>query len=148
MRIPSVYSSSTHRPDVAMTPMIDVVFLLLIFFVWTASFQIVELQLPSKLSQLSGAGTADNTDLQREDFETVIVRIRIEGTRLQWSVNGQPALNLQEVRDRLKQVASIRVDVPVLVDPEQTISLGDVLDVYDSARQEGFTNIQFTTIVR
>jgi biopolymer transport protein ExbD len=145
MRIPSVYSNSTHRPDVAMTPMIDVVFLLLIFFLWTASFQIVELQLPSKLSKLSGAGTADKTDLQREDFETVIVRIQVEGTSLQWSVNNQPAQNLGEVRARLKQVASIRVDLPVLVDPDQAISLGDVLDVYDAARQEGFTNIQFTT---
>ena len=144
MRVPSVFSSSTHRPDVAMTPMIDVVFLLLIFFLWTASFQIVELQLPSKLSRLSGAGSSDNTDLQEEDFETVVVRIRIQGTRLLWSVNDQPALNLQEVRARLKQVASIRVDLPVLVDPEETIPLGDVLDVYDSARQEGFTNIQFT----
>ena len=36
--------------DSAMTPMIDVVFLLLIFFVWTASFQIVEQILPSEIS--------------------------------------------------------------------------------------------------
>lgn len=145
MRVPSVYSRSTHRPDVAMTPMIDVVFLLLIFFLWTASFQIVELQLPSKLSHLSGAGTADTTDLPKADFETVIVRIQIEGTQLRWSVNGQPAKNLAEVRARLKQVASIRLELPVLVDPDRVVSLGDVLDVYDAARQEGFTNIQFTT---
>ena len=32
--------------EIKMTPMIDVVFLLLIFFVWTASFQVVEYLLP------------------------------------------------------------------------------------------------------
>ena len=37
--------------DKAMTPMIDVVFLLLVFFVWTASFQIIEHVLPSKRSE-------------------------------------------------------------------------------------------------
>ncbi len=145
MRVPSVYTDSTHRPDVAMTPMIDVVFLLLIFFLWTASFQIVELQLPSKLSRLTGAGTAEDRDLQQEDFETVIVRIRMAEARLQWSVNDQPALNLEQVRARLKQVASIRIDLPVLVDPDAEISLGDVMDVYDAARLQGFNNIQFTT---
>ena len=36
--------------DSAMTPMIDVVFLLLVFFVWTASFTIVEHILDSEMS--------------------------------------------------------------------------------------------------
>ena len=41
--------------DKAMTPMIDVVFLLLVFFVWTASFQIIEHVLPSKMSAQLGS---------------------------------------------------------------------------------------------
>ena len=39
MKIPR---SHHEQNDVAMTPMIDVVFLLMIFFVCTASFEIVE----------------------------------------------------------------------------------------------------------
>ena len=41
--------------DAAMTPMIDVVFLLLVFFVWTASFQIIEQALPSQLVSQTGS---------------------------------------------------------------------------------------------
>ena len=47
MRIPDSSTHSGDRQDVTMTPMIDVVFLLLIFFICTASFQIVEQTLQS-----------------------------------------------------------------------------------------------------
>ncbi|MEO8496389.1 MAG: biopolymer transporter ExbD, partial [Planctomycetota bacterium] len=40
MRRPSIFTERREPLDVKMTPMIDVVFLLLIFFVWTASFHI------------------------------------------------------------------------------------------------------------
>ena len=123
MRVPSVYSDSTHRSDVAMTPMIDVVFLLLIFFLWTASFQIVEQQLPSRLSNMTGAGSDDPVDLPEEDFENVIVRIHEEGAGHRWTVNDQPARTLEEVQQRLNQVANIRIDVPVVVDPGFTEDL-------------------------
>ena len=42
MRRPSIFTQRGRGLDVEMTPMIDVVFLLLVFFIWTASFQIVE----------------------------------------------------------------------------------------------------------
>ena len=49
--------------DSAMTPMIDVVFLLLVFFVWTASFVAVEQVLP--VSFLRNWGTKNRTRLLR-----------------------------------------------------------------------------------
>ena len=47
-------SPRTHTDgllEVKMTPMIDVVFLLLIFFVWTSSFELPEFDLPSALAE-------------------------------------------------------------------------------------------------
>ncbi|MEA1952290.1 MAG: biopolymer transporter ExbD, partial [Planctomycetota bacterium] len=46
MRRPSYHREGRERLDVKMTPMIDVIFLLLIFFVCTASFQMLEEVLP------------------------------------------------------------------------------------------------------
>ncbi len=67
--------------DSAMTPMIDVVFLLLVFFVWTASFQIVEYILPSDMSVQIGSEQAENMEPPPEkDFEDVVVRIGWDGT--------------------------------------------------------------------
>jgi biopolymer transport protein ExbD len=46
----SSYRRQRRDLDVKMTPMIDVVFLLLVFFLWTASFRISEQVLPSNIS--------------------------------------------------------------------------------------------------
>ncbi|MBC8874781.1 MAG: biopolymer transporter ExbD, partial [Planctomycetes bacterium] len=54
MRRESIYTQRRSDLDVKMTPMIDVVFLLLVFFVWTASFHIVEHILPSSVSAVRG----------------------------------------------------------------------------------------------
>ncbi|MBN00454.1 MAG: hypothetical protein CMJ77_15160 [Planctomycetaceae bacterium] len=145
VKIPSVHSRSSERADVAMTPMIDVVFLLLIFFVWTASFQIVEMTLPSQLTEMVGAGANQEVKLEEEDFESVIVRIQQDNQQVQWMVNDQPTSSLADVRERLRMVATIRSDLPVLIDPAEQIQLGFVLDVFDIARDAGFQNIQFTT---
>ena len=145
VKIPSVHSRSSERADVAMTPMIDVVFLLLIFFVWTASFQIVEMTLPSQLTEMVGAGANQEVKLEEEDFESVIVRIQQDNQQVQWTVNDQPTSSLADVRERLRMVATIRSDLPVLIDPAEQIQLGFVLDVFDIARDAGFQNIQFTT---
>ena len=145
MKIPSVHSRSNERADVAMTPMIDVVFLLLIFFVWTASFQIVEMNLPSQLTEIVGAGANPEINLEEEDFESVIVRIEQENDQIRWTVNDQPTSSWADVRERLRLVATIRSDLPVLIDPTAEVQLGFVLDVFDLARDAGFQNIQFTT---
>ena len=42
MKRPSIFNGSRRELEIKMTPMIDVVFLLLVFFVWTASFHAVE----------------------------------------------------------------------------------------------------------
>ena len=57
MRIPDFNKQAEKRRDVTMTPMIDVVFLLLIFFICTASFQIVEQNLPSRIQLELPPGT-------------------------------------------------------------------------------------------
>ncbi len=50
----------------------------------------------------------------------------------------------EDVRARLAQVAAIRTDVPLLIDPDAPVPLGDVMDVYDVGRLLGFGAIQFT----
>ena len=42
MRAPSFHDRRERDLKIEMTPMIDVVFLLLVFFVWTASFRMIE----------------------------------------------------------------------------------------------------------
>ncbi|MCA9149564.1 MAG: biopolymer transporter ExbD [Planctomycetales bacterium] len=143
MRIPTSQNRSTGRPDAAMTPMIDVVFLLLIFFVVTASFQRMEQLLPSELTAPSGAGVA--ADLREEDFEKIVIRLQRAGQGIAWTLNGQAVDSPAQLDARLKTLASIRAELPVVIHPDPDVQLGDVVDVYDVAREVGLANIQFTT---
>ena len=128
-----------------MTPMIDVVFMLLIFFVWTASFHVAELILPSSLvTQNEGQGTTQ-LDAELEDLERVVVRLGWDGLNPKWTVNDVPISTFDAVRERLQIVAKIKATLPVLVDPTPNIPLGHVIDVYDAAKLAGFQNVQFAT---
>jgi biopolymer transport protein ExbD len=126
-----------------MTPMIDVVFLLLIFFLWTSSFQAIETLLPSQLT--IGGAAGPRVELQQEDFERIVVRIASRDGAAQWQINQQPVASLVELRQRLAQLASIKADLPVVVDPLAEVPFGDVIDVYDVALGVGLSNIQFAT---
>ena len=78
--------SNRSRFDSTMTPMIDVVFLLLIFFVCTVSFQTLEGMLPTRLSTPQAAGVEPLVDPQLDELEPVIVKVMEAGGQLSWSV--------------------------------------------------------------
>jgi len=145
MKRPSIFNGTRRELEIKMTPMIDVVFLLLVFFVWTASFQAVEYLLPSSLSQKQGTGqtTNQNEPPPEVEFEDIVIRITFVDDRPAWSVNGQPAASLAEVHDRLVLVADIKTDSPVILHPDETVPVGNVIDVYDATRLAGFSQIQF-----
>jgi len=140
---PSVFRRANYGLDVKMTPMIDVVFLLLVFFVWTASFQIVEHLLPSNLMAVAGQGDPMEIDPEEAEFEPVVVRVRISDGRPLWLVNDTPRDSLKQVGEMLRVLADIKGDAPVILDPDPGVPLGDVIDLYDLARLAGFVRIQF-----
>ena len=77
------------------------------------------------------------------EFEDIVVRISFTNNQPAWSVNGQPVASLSEVRNRLALVADIKIDSPVILHPDETVPVGNVIDVYDATRLAGFTQIQF-----
>ena len=145
MKRPSIFNGTRRELEIKMTPMIDVVFLLLVFFVWTASFHAVEYLLPSSLSQQQGNSQTINQDQPppEVEFEDIVIRITFVDDRPAWSVNGQPAASLTDVHDRLTLVADIKTDSPVILHPDESVPVGNVIDVYDATRLAGFSQIQF-----
>lgn len=131
------------RFDVKMTPMIDVVFLLLIFFVCTASFQQLEEVLPTHLrAETTGASSAE-LDPELLELEDVIVKVVRRDGRTAWVLNEQPYATLAELRGVLEQLAAIRADLPVILDVQGQVPIGEVIDVYDVCRLAGFEMVQF-----
>ena len=127
-----------------MTPMIDVVFLLLIFFICTASFQIIEHNLPSQVQLEVPAGTSlVESEVETEDIEPVLLKIGWKQSQPVWTVSGQRCANLSSLERKLRAVARIDSAVPVILDIEPEVPFGIAIDAYDLSRKTGFSEIQF-----
>ncbi len=144
MRVPSHITRADSRRDATMTPMIDVVFLLLIFFLCTASFQIHEQVLPSDLRfERSEGDRAGELAQPLVDLERVIVKISWADGRPAWEVNRRPQASWSDLVEVLAAAAAVEPDLPILLDPANAVPLGHVIEVYDLSRGLGFTTIQF-----
>lgn len=143
MKKTSKYRDRDRELEIRMTPMIDIVFLLLVFFVWTASFRIQEESLPTSLSQEFGSSAA--SELPPElDFDQVIIGIADREPPV-WSLNETPVGSRDELRERLRRIARAKRDLEVIIDPENQVALGTVIDVFDLAQLAGFEKVRFAT---
>ena len=146
MKVPSTYirSSSSGSNAETMTPMIDVVFQLLIFFVWTSSFQIIEQVLPSNLSSATGKQEAVLDQPPPEaDFDQVVVRIGWDGNAPSFRINDTPVPSLAEVRTSLQRLYEVKQDATVILHPDPNVPLEHVINSYDQAKQVRFEKVSF-----
>jgi biopolymer transport protein ExbD len=139
--------------DVTMTPMIDVVFQLLIFFVCTASFQAAEELMPSSVAAERGTGDSMAADPKLADLERIVIRVAMRHERLAWFVNDEPLDRLADVQARLAalarglaQLGTSLSDLPVILEIEPEIRLGDVIDLVDACRALGLANVRFAAV--
>src|SRR5205814_9545565 len=102
MRLPTYDQTDRGRIDVKMTPMIDVVFQLLIFFVCTVSFQALEEVLPTHLRASGGSGSV-MLDKELLELEDVIVRAVRQDGRTRWRLNDRGFDRLADLRGTLEQ---------------------------------------------
>jgi len=130
-----------------MTPMIDVIFLLLIFFVCTAGFQAAEEILPTNLSLPGSVSSNVEIDLELEDLEEIVVKILYADGRPHWQINQRDYNRLAEVRAVLSAAARVRIDLPVILDVEPNVPLENLIDVYDLCRRIGLERVQFAASV-
>jgi biopolymer transport protein ExbD len=127
-----------------MTPMIDVVFQLLIFFVCTVEFQRAEQQLAAALPP-PGPGTArtlNELDLGRIDITAspAEIRIRFQGRTITIPQPDADAA-LVQLRDQLQTWSRIDTAIPVRVRCDGEVPTGVLLRVYDACLQSGFKDV-------
>ncbi len=124
-------------PELNITPLIDVVFLLLIFFMVSTTFQ-RQSELAIELPEASAA--ADPT---RKDFLEVSVdakgRYYLDGRPL---LNTQTATLVQALRQRAGELGG---DPPVVVSGDRSSPYQSVMAVLDAAQRVGLTRVRFAT---
>ena len=129
-------SQRIEDPDVNLTPLIDVVFLLLIFFMVSTTFD--------KESELSiELPNAEGEVLQKQTLQ-VEVSIDAKGN---YAINSERIINSQidTLKAAIIKIAGDKRDIPMVISADGQASHQSVVLAMDAARQLGFTKLTFAT---
>lgn len=147
MRIPS-HTTRTDISENMMTPMIDVVFNLLIFFVCASALNIQELVLKADLGKSrTESATAGASVGPAESLPVDEIRVALSlGERRQtvMRLNGTDYESFPALREVLLKLADLAPESPVVLDVADEVEAGEVLRVYDTCRSARFQSIQFS----
>ena len=121
---------------VPLTPMIDVVFLLLCFFVTSQIFSQWETEIDIALP------TAATGDMPQRLPGEVIINVLADGTAV---VNGQ-SLDDAQLRGMMDRLVQLFPGQPVLLRADKTTAYEHVVRVLDTCRQADIWNISFATL--
>lgn len=160
---------ANEKCELEMTPMIDVTFLLLIFFMCTLKFKILEGKLGAYLPKDVGV-----QPIEAEPIEKVDIRLEVQnpgtmmkpakggfipytpahaeaGERFVWgpdrvveyTVNGETTTNLTTIVQQLAAFKRADDEVKATVDARSGITQKDVVIVLDAAIDAGYSDITF-----
>lgn len=120
-----------------LTPLIDVVFLLLIFFMVTTTFT-KESRLTLELPEATGKPGAATT------AEMIEVTVSAGG---EFAVNGKPLVNtrLETVKRAINEAAQSDTSIPMVITADAQAPHQAVVTAMDAAGQLGFVHLNITT---
>lgn len=125
-----------ERPTIQMAPLIDIVFLLLIFFMAASVFHQLETEI-----DITVPTAKESTEIQRSPGE-IIINIRKDGTII---VN-QKRLSNKELENMLYRVAELYKGQPIIIRADKKTYHKDVIKVLDISAGAGIWNVSFATM--
>jgi biopolymer transport protein ExbD len=126
-----------EEPDINLTPLIDVVFLLLIFFMVSTTFR-KEADLKVNLPESSEA-------VSPVEREQLTITIDAEG---RYAVNGEALVDtrLETLKSAISGAAGARRDLPLVIRADGNTPHQAVVKAMDAAGQSGFRQLGIATI--
>ncbi|QDU66663.1 ExbD/TolR family protein [Engelhardtia mirabilis] len=154
--------ATATKAEMEMTPMIDVTFLLLIFFMCTIKFKTLEGKLAAYLPKDVGVNTSKAEPIEKIEIKLTVTnegsKLNAKGTgpyegegrykygadrELSYSVGPVRFSTVAEVKDRLIVLYNPTDPRPVTIDPRKGVVYSDVVKVLDAAIQAKFREITF-----
>ena len=122
-------------PELNLTPLIDVVFLLLIFFMVSTTFDKesrIKVELPE----------ATTKDEKSDDTKILDIVVDARG---RYYVNQKEVVNteIKTLKRAIEKMAEDRRDLPVIITADAKATHQAVIKVMDAASQLGFVNMTF-----
>lgn len=124
-----------NEPDVNITPLIDIVFLLLIFFMVSTTFK-QEFEVGIDLPQ-----AASESKVSEKLLEITIDRSGNYYVNRKKLVNTQAAI----LKQAMKKAAEGNLKIPVVISADAQTPHQSVIQAMDAARQLGFSRLTFAT---
>lgn len=125
----------TEPPRIDITPLIDVVFLMLIFFMVSTTF---DKQTQLKVDLPSAASVVDEED----DKETIAITIDPSG---HFYVNERELVqhDAATLKRTMQKIADGRLELPVIVSGDRNAPLQSMMTVMDVSAQLGMSRLSF-----
>ena len=136
MRRPLGARQEDEETQINLTPMLDVVFIMLIFFIVTATF-IQEVGL-----DLNPPDPSETPPPPDPDKRTIVVQI---DARDRYRI-AQRFVDRRAVRPMIERMSAENPDAPVVIVPHADSSTGALVHVMDSARLAGVFDVQLGSI--
>ncbi|MCH2103440.1 MAG: biopolymer transporter ExbD [Planctomycetes bacterium] len=165
----SLKKAAEDQCELEMTSMIDVVFLLLIFFLCTLKFKTLEGKLAAYLPKDVGVNTSEAEEIEKVEIVVKVVspgekldaygkgpwdpsrdangnQKRFSygpGRRLSYAVGPRKMTDVSELQTRLAQIYKADSERPATIDSRPGTVYEDVVAVLDATLNAGFTQITF-----
>ncbi|MDP6764374.1 MAG: biopolymer transporter ExbD [Planctomycetota bacterium] len=162
----AVQGFSEESCDLPMTPMIDVTFLLLIFFMCTLKFKTLEGKLAAYLPKDVGVNQTDAEPIEKVE---ITIKVLKEGTKwhprgeshgpwsgtpgtrysygsdrlLEYAIGPRKTTRIEELSNRLTQLHKADITRPATIDSRQGTVYEDVIEVLDIVMEIGFEECTF-----
>ena len=123
------------RPDIALlnvTPLIDVVFILLVFFMLTTNFA---------RFRLIGIDTPQEREVMQDATAAIVIRVNDDGTL---AYDGKPA-NPADISRAVAELVEVDPGRTFLVRPEDGVTMQEAIDAFQLARDAGAYAVSFAT---
>ena len=127
------FGQEEQDDDINMTPMLDIVFILLIFFIVTASFvkeSGIDIQRPSAVTTES------------KEQASIVVAINEAGEI--WI--DKRAIDVRSVRANIERLRAENPQGSVVIQADENSKNGLLVQVMDAARQAGVENVSIATM--
>lgn len=126
-----------EEPDaIPLTPLIDIVFLTLVFFLTVSTYSSIESEVDITLP------TADSAVQNDRSQGEIYINIRKDGGIV---LNGRE-MNLDELQDVLGRVAELFPGGAVIVRGDREANLGKAIAVLDCCRKADIWNVSFAAL--
>ncbi len=124
----NIRKKKNNGEDINVTPLVDMIFILLIFFVVTTTF-VKDLKVDI---ERPGAKSGENVD-----GKTIKVAVSFDGSTY---VNGD-AVNNWMVQSKVSSILNEDENVPVLIVADKRVETGMLIDIVDKCRMAGAVNV-------